>query len=161
MGLFFIVFVLSSLLIVLQLAANLLSPRIISQVLSSRPTKVILGIFTFAFVITLALLAATAQTLAHAEQAAPNADKRAVSMAVQRDAKGNQSTAAAGSLALGSNAWVQAGVGQSRSRDEVVGTTSKPVSLGGSAAVSDPMTSMAAIAAGSIRLRIGVAPGET
>ena len=52
----FIVFVLSSLLIVLQLAANQLSPRVIVQVLSSRPIKVILGIFTFAFVSTLATL---------------------------------------------------------------------------------------------------------
>jgi uncharacterized membrane protein len=52
----FIVFVLSSLLIVLQLAANQLSPRVIVQVLSSRPTKVILGIFTFSFVSTLAAL---------------------------------------------------------------------------------------------------------
>lgn len=89
-----------------------------------------------AFVVTIALLGATAQTRAHAEEAAPNADKRAVNLAVQRDAKGNQSTAAAGSLTVGSNAWVQAGVGQSRSRDDASGTTSKPrqVSIGGGVA---------------------------
>jgi uncharacterized membrane protein len=52
----FIVFVLSSLLIVLQLAANHLSPRVIAQVLSDWPIKVVLGIFTFAFVLTLAAL---------------------------------------------------------------------------------------------------------
>ncbi|HEY9108799.1 MAG TPA: hypothetical protein VIN58_19140 [Roseateles sp.] len=89
-----------------------------------------------AFVFAIALLGATAQTVAHAEEAAPNADKRAVNLAVQRDAKGNQSAAAAGSLTVGSNAWVQAGVGQSRSRDDVAGTTSKPnqVSIGGGVA---------------------------
>lgn len=82
--------------------------------------------------VAIALLGATAQTVAHAEEAAPNADKRAVNLTVQRDAKGNQSTAAAGSLALGRSAWVQAGVGQSRSRDDASGTTSKPrqVSIG-------------------------------
>lgn len=87
-------------------------------------------------VIAVAVLAATAQTLAHAEEAAPNADKRAVNLAVQRDARGNQSTAAAASLAVGNNAWVQAGVGQSRSRDVASGTTSRPrqVSVGGGVA---------------------------
>lgn len=86
-----------------------------------------------ALVVAIALLAATAQTLAHAEEAAPNADKRAINAAVQRDAQGNQSTAVMGSLPVGRSAWVQAGVGQSRSRDEAVGTTSKPkqVALGG------------------------------
>ena len=89
-----------------------------------------------AFVVAVALLAATAQTVAHAEEAAPNADKRAINLAVQRDAKGNQSTAVAGSLPVGSSAWVQAGVGQSRNRDEAAGTTSKPkqVALGGGVA---------------------------
>lgn len=89
------------------------------------------------FVFTVAVLAATAQTLAHAEEAAPNADKRAVNLAVQRDAKGNQSATAAASLAVGSNAWVQAGVGRSRSRDEGAGATSRPkqVSVGGGVAV--------------------------
>jgi len=84
-------------------------------------------------VVAIALLGATAQTVAHAEEAAPNADKRAVNLAVQRDAKGNQSTAAVGSLTVGSNGWVQAGVGQSRSRDDVAGTTSRPrqLSIGG------------------------------
>jgi uncharacterized membrane protein len=53
----FIVFVLSSLLIVLQLSTNQFTPRVVFQVLSSRPIKVILGIFTFAFVTTLAALA--------------------------------------------------------------------------------------------------------
>jgi len=89
-----------------------------------------------AFVLAIALLGATAQTVAHAEEAAPNADKRAVNLAVQRDAKGNQSAAAAGSLTVGSKAWVQAGVGQSRSRDAASGTTYKPaqVAVGGGVA---------------------------
>src|SRR4051812_6098241 len=52
----FIVFVLSSLLIVLQLASGQFSPRVIAQVLSSRPIKVNLGIFTFAYVCALAAL---------------------------------------------------------------------------------------------------------
>lgn len=52
----FIVFVLSALLIVLQLASGQFSPRVIAQVLSSRPIKVILGIFTFSYVSTLAAL---------------------------------------------------------------------------------------------------------
>jgi hypothetical protein len=74
--------------------------------------------------------------LAHAEDAAPNADKRALNLAVQRDAKSNQSAAAAVSLPVGDSAWVQAGVGQSKSRDEASGTTYKPkqVSLGGGVA---------------------------
>lgn len=89
-----------------------------------------------AFVLAIALLGATAQTIAHAEEAAPTADKRAANLAVQRDAKGNQSAAVAGSLTVGRNAWVQAGVGQSRSRDDVAGTTSRPrqVSIGGGVA---------------------------
>jgi len=52
----FIVFVLSSLLIVLQLASQQISPRVIVQVLSSRPVKVVLGLYTFAYVLTLAAL---------------------------------------------------------------------------------------------------------
>jgi hypothetical protein len=74
--------------------------------------------------------------LAHAEEAAPNADKRAVNVAVQRDAQRNQSAAAAVSLPVGDSAWVQAGVGQSRSRDAVNGNSYKPkqVSLGGGVA---------------------------
>lgn len=52
----FIVFILSSLLIVLQLASSQLSPRVIVQVLSSAGIKVILGVFTFSYVLTLAAL---------------------------------------------------------------------------------------------------------
>jgi hypothetical protein len=74
--------------------------------------------------------------LAQADEPAPNADKRAVNAAVQRDAKGNQSAAAAVSLPVGDSAWVQAGVGQSRGRDTASGTAYKPrqVSLGGGVA---------------------------
>jgi uncharacterized membrane protein len=53
----FIVFVLSSLLIVVQLASAQLTPRIIATMLSSRLVKVTLGIFTFAYVCSLAALA--------------------------------------------------------------------------------------------------------
>ncbi|MGM9482526.1 hypothetical protein ACS5PN_15145 [Roseateles sp. NT4] len=74
--------------------------------------------------------------LAHAEETAPNADKRALNLAVQRDGQRNQSTAAAVSLPVGQNAWLQAGVGQSRSRDVVSDTTYRPkqASVGGGVA---------------------------
>lgn len=74
--------------------------------------------------------------IAHADEPAPNADKRALNLAVQRDAQHNQSAAAAVTLPLGESAWVQAGVGQSRSRDAVSGTSYKPrqVSVGGGVA---------------------------
>lgn len=74
--------------------------------------------------------------IAQAEEAAPNADKRAVSAAVQRDAQHNQSAAAALGLPVGQRAWVQLGVGQSRSRDAASGTRYKPtqVSVGGGVA---------------------------
>src|SRR5262245_46774338 len=52
----FIVFVLSSLLVVLQLAGGQWSPRIIAHVLSSRGIKVILGLFTFSYATTLTAL---------------------------------------------------------------------------------------------------------
>ncbi|MDR7335271.1 hypothetical protein [Roseateles asaccharophilus] len=73
---------------------------------------------------------------ADAEEAAPNADKRAINTAVQRDARGNQSAAAAVGLPVGSQAWVQAGVGRSRSRDAASGATYKPsqVAAGGGVA---------------------------
>lgn len=66
---------------------------------------------------------------ARAEEAAPNADKRALQMAVQRDARGNQNAAATLSLPVGRKAWLQAGAGQSRRRDDVAGTTLKPRQL--------------------------------
>ena len=74
--------------------------------------------------------------VAHADEPAPNADKRAVTAAVQRDANSNQSAAAAVSLPVGRSAWVQAGVGQSRTRDDASGTAYKPkqVSVGGGVA---------------------------
>ena len=85
------------------------------------------------------LLLATALLLAglaQADEPAPNADKRAVNLAVQRDGQRNQSAAAAVSLPVGDSAWVQAGVGQSRNRDVASGTTVKPrqLSLGGGVA---------------------------
>jgi hypothetical protein len=71
--------------------------------------------------------------LAQADEPAPNADRRALNAAVQRDAKGNQSAAASVSLPVGRSAWVQAGVGQSRSRDAASGNRYKPTqaSIGG------------------------------
>jgi hypothetical protein len=82
--------------------------------------------------LTALLLAATA----HADEPAPNADKRALNLAVQRDGQHNQSAAAAVSLPVGDSAWVQAGVGESRNRDAASGTTYKPkqVALGGGVA---------------------------
>ncbi len=74
---------------------------------------------------------------AHAgDTPAPNADKRALHLAVQRDAQRNHSTAAGVSLPVGQRGWVQAGVGQSRSRDDATGTTYKPrqASVGGGVA---------------------------
>ena len=74
--------------------------------------------------------------LAHADEPAPNADKRALNLAVQRDAQSNQSAAAAVSVPVGDRAWVQAGAGQSRSRDAASGTPYRPkqVSVGGGVA---------------------------
>lgn len=84
--------------------------------------------------VTAVLLAAAA---ARADEApAPNADKRAVQLAVQRDARHHQSAAAAVSLPVGRSAWVQAGLGQSRSQDPVDGTRYRPrqASVGGGVA---------------------------
>jgi len=74
--------------------------------------------------------------LAHADEAAPNADKRALNLAVQRDGQRNQSAAAAISLPVGQSAWLQAGVGQSRNHDAASVTTYRPrqVSVGGGVA---------------------------
>lgn len=77
------------------------------------------------FIATALLLA----SLAHADEPAPNAGKRSLNLAVQRDGQRNQSAAAAVSLPVGDRAWVQAGVGQSRSRDAVSGTVYKPAQL--------------------------------
>ncbi len=77
------------------------------------------------FIATALLLA----SLAHADEPARNADKRSLNLAVQRDGQRNQSAAAAVSLPVGDRAWVQAGVGRSRSRDAVSGTVYKPVQL--------------------------------
>ena len=52
----FIVFVLSSMLIVVQLASAQLTPRIIIRVFSSRLVKGVLGVFTFSYAYTLAAL---------------------------------------------------------------------------------------------------------
>lgn len=80
-----------------------------------------------------ALLLAAA---AHADEPAPNADKRALNLAVQRDAQRNQSAAAAVSLPVGDRAWVQLGAGESRSRDAASGNTYRPkqVAIGGGVA---------------------------
>lgn len=90
---------------------------------------------------TLSPLAAAAVLLlagvaAHAEEPAANADKRALNLAVQRDGQRNQSAAAAVSLPVGDSAWVQAGVGESRSRDAASDTRYRPkqVALGGGVA---------------------------
>ncbi|MBW8760588.1 MAG: hypothetical protein JF586_23655 [Burkholderiales bacterium] len=74
--------------------------------------------------------------IAHADEPAPNADKRALNLAVQRDGQRNQSAAAAVSLPVGERAWVQLGAGESRSRDAVTGNTYRPkqVSIGGGVA---------------------------
>jgi len=74
--------------------------------------------------------------IAHADEPAPNADKRALNLAVQRDGQHNQSAAAAVSLPVGDSAWVQVGVGQSRSRDAASGNIYKPaqVTIGGGVA---------------------------
>lgn len=74
--------------------------------------------------------------MAHAEEVAPNADKRAVNLAVQRDGQRNQSAAAAVSLPVGERAWVQLGAGQSRSHDLASGNSVKPrqVAVGGGVA---------------------------
>jgi len=73
--------------------------------------------------------------LAHAEEPAPNADRRALNLAVQRDGQRNQ-RAAAVSLPVGQSAWLQAGVGQSRSRDAGSDTAYGPkqASVGGGVA---------------------------
>lgn len=86
---------------------------------------------------TLAAAALWGAGAAHAEEApAPNADRRAVQLAVQRDARHNQSATAALSLPVGRSAWVQAGLGQSRSRDPADGSRYRPrqASLGGGVA---------------------------
>lgn len=88
--------------------------------------------------LALAVLAAAIQPPAHAEEAAPNADRRAVTLAAQRDAQGKRSTAAVASLPVGRSSWVQAGVGQSSSRDDASGTARRPtqLSVGGGVAGS-------------------------
>ena len=67
--------------------------------------------------------------LAHADEPAPNADKRALNLAVQRDGQHNQSAVAAVSLPVGDSAWLQAGVGRSRSRDAASGNSYQPTQL--------------------------------
>ena len=51
----FVVFVVSSMLIVVQLASAQLTPRIIVRVFASRPLKLVLGLFTFSYTYTLAV----------------------------------------------------------------------------------------------------------
>ncbi len=59
----FMVFVLSSILIVVQLASAQLTPRIIAQVFSRRLIKVALAVFTFSYVYTLAALSRVEATV--------------------------------------------------------------------------------------------------
>jgi len=73
---------------------------------------------------------------AHADEPAPNADKRALNLAVQRDGQRNQSAAASVSLPVGDSAWLQGGIGQSRGRDAASGEVYRPrqLALGGGVA---------------------------
>jgi uncharacterized membrane protein len=59
----FLVFVLSAMIIVVQLASAQLTPRIIGRAFSAGPVKTVLGIFTFAFIYTLAVLGRIDQTV--------------------------------------------------------------------------------------------------
>lgn len=63
---------------------------------------------------------------AHAEEAAPNAGRRAVNFAAQRDSQKNQQAAVSLSLPVGERAWVNAGAGTSRSQDSITGRTYRP-----------------------------------
>lgn len=58
----FFIFVLSSMIIVVQLASAQLTPRIISIALSRREGKITLGVFTFSYLYTLAVLGRIEQT---------------------------------------------------------------------------------------------------
>lgn len=82
---------------------------------------------------TLWTLAAVAlPVIAHAESVAPNADRRALSAAAQRDAQGNANSALALSLPVGQHGWVQGGLGQTKLHDaaSAAKTQSCQVSLG-------------------------------
>ncbi|RZL38095.1 MAG: hypothetical protein EOP35_06685 [Rubrivivax sp.] len=57
--------------------------------------------------------------LAHADELAPNAGRRAISVAAQRDSLKNQQAAASLTLPVGERAWVNVGAGTSRSVDTV------------------------------------------
>lgn len=59
----FLIFVLSSMIIVVQLASAQLTPRIIGLVFSRREVKTVLGIFTFSYIYTLAALGRVEQTV--------------------------------------------------------------------------------------------------
>jgi uncharacterized membrane protein len=59
----FLVFVLSAMIIVVQLASAQLTPRIIGLFFSRRQIKTVLGIFTFSFIYTLAALGRVEQTV--------------------------------------------------------------------------------------------------
>jgi uncharacterized membrane protein len=59
----FLVFVLSAMIIVVQLASAQLTPRIIGPVFSKRQVKTVLGIFTFSYIYTLAALGRVEQTV--------------------------------------------------------------------------------------------------
>ena len=64
--------------------------------------------------------------LAHADEPAPNAGRRSVTVAAQRDSQKNQQAAASLSLPVGDRAWVNVGAGTSRSQDAVTGRSYRP-----------------------------------
>lgn len=64
--------------------------------------------------------------LAQTEEQAPNAGRRAVSVAAQRDSQKNQQAAASLTLPVGRHAWASVGGGASRSTDAATGRTLKP-----------------------------------
>lgn len=70
----------------------------------------------------LALAAVSLPVIAHAEGAAPNADRRALSIATQRDAQGNANSTLTLSLPVGRHGWVQGGLGRTQLRDATTAT---------------------------------------
>lgn len=68
--------------------------------------------------------------LAQADEPAPNAGRRSVSVAAQRDSQKNQQAAAQLTLPVGQRAWVNVGAGTSRSRDATRTYRPKQVSAG-------------------------------
>lgn len=82
-------------------------------------------------VLLVALL--TALPARAAEEPAPNADRRGLQLTAQGDARQQHSVTAAASLPIGRHAWVQAGVGRSRSLggDAAAASRARQATLGG------------------------------